>query len=143
MSRIPGEYIEKGIAKLRQGTPYGVAAIFAGEVSENDLDGARWRFVVVGRRVAIVEGHAVGDLWRVAGHGGEHRRSRVRGRATGRQLRPRVARGGHGCRVAVAVVSGPFGGVDAAVDGRGCMGIDIGAIRAGAVTMELREPDSR
>lgn len=60
MNGITGEYIDKGIAKLRQGTPCGVAAIFAGEVSANDLDGARWRFVVVGQKVAIVEGTLAG-----------------------------------------------------------------------------------
>ena len=45
---VSAELVQRAIEKLRRGhAAHDVAAVFAGEVSSADLDGAAWRFVVV------------------------------------------------------------------------------------------------
>ena len=74
MRGISAELVERAIRKLQDGkTAVNVAAIFVGEVSPQDLDGVRWRFVVTdGDKVDTVDagipgsqggapGMAVGD----------------------------------------------------------------------------------
>jgi hypothetical protein len=47
------EHVKAGLAKLRQGTPYSVAAAFVGEMTPSGMDGVRWR-------VYVTDGHTSG-----------------------------------------------------------------------------------
>lgn len=68
MSGIRAELIERANDKLRRNQTAGnIAAVFVGEVSPDDLDGVRWRFVVTdGSTVDTIDAGISGSS------GGEH-----------------------------------------------------------------------